>query len=167
MSVANHKKLEAAFQKKYGKPPLDRPAEEEGHAKHSNIQDVSKDVEDSNVEHGNVTQVSVEEEREVANILGEMQKLAEESQAKLDGLAAENLLIFAERCNMAALQTARENNNDLNEVKDASANSVVGGENESIQPSDQEHQTHQPDEKLRFQNTLSTSSLPTICIMLG
>ena len=153
MSVANREKLETAFQKKYGKRPLDRPvAEEEGRAKQTNIQDVSKNVEDSNVEHGNVTQFSVEKERQVADILGEMQKLAEESQAKLDGLAAENLLFFAESCNMEALQTAREDKN-LNEVKNAGANSVVGDENENIQSSDQEHQTHQPDEKTRFRNT--------------
>ncbi len=54
-----------------------------------------------------------------------MQKLAEESQAKLDGLAAETLLFFADSCNMEKLQAASEHNNSLNEVIHESANSVV------------------------------------------
>ncbi len=65
--------------------------------------DLSND-EDSNVGlHKNV-KFSVEKENEVAEILGEMQKMSEELQAKLDKSAAEDLLFFVDSCYMEALQ---------------------------------------------------------------
>ena len=72
--------------------------EGDGRSKQTKFQEALpnvNDVEDSNLGvHENVTQMSVENENEVANILAGMQKLAEESQGKLEKLAAENLLFL-------------------------------------------------------------------------
>ena len=121
-------------------------------AKQACIQKAPVNIEDNNAGQENVTQASAEKEREVADILSQMQKFAEETQSKRADLAADNLLSFADSCHTEALQTPREDSNSLMEVDIEPSNFSDEYENESAQSSDQEHEEEQPDEKTRFRH---------------
>ena len=154
LSVERREKLERAFQRRYNKRPLVRQAEEvERSAKKACNQNAPENIEFSNVGQENVTQVSAEREHEAADILIQLQKVPEETQSKYEGLAANNLLSFAESCHVEASQTPREDNNSLLEVDNERSNFADQYESESVQSSDQEHGEEEPDEKTRFRQT--------------
>ena len=155
VSVECCEKVDRAFQRRYNKHPLVRQAEEgEMSAKQACIQKAPVNIEDNNAWQENVMQASAEKVREVADILSQMQKFAEETQSKRADLAADNVLSFAESCHTEALQTPREDNNSSMEVDNDPSNFADEYEYESIQSSDQEHEEVQPDEKTRFRHIL-------------